>query len=564
MKVLLTAINAKYIHSNLAVYSLKAYANEYAQQIEIMEFTINQQSDTILEQIYKMKPDVLCFSCYIWNVSYVRDIAKEFHNLCPDTPIWVGGPEVTYESEQVLKDNPAFTGVIAGEGEIVFKNLCEFYVKKSIKLENISGIIWRKNDRIIINPLEVIMSMDTIPFPYEQIDDFKNKIIYYESSRGCPFSCSYCLSSVEKHVRFRSVELVKQELGFFLEKRVPQVKFVDRTFNCDKNHAMEIWSYIQSHDNGYTNFHFEIAADLLTDEEIEFLSHMRKGLIQLEIGVQSTNFDTIVEIHRQMDLTRVKEVVNKIKQYQNIHQHLDLIAGLPFEDYHTFSKSFDEVYQLKPEQLQLGFLKVLKGSYMYQHAQEYEAVYSANPPYEVRKTKWLSYDEVLKIKQVEEMVEVYYNSGQFPMTIRLLEGLFSSGFDMFQKIGIFYEENGYFDLKHSRNRRAEIILEFIAKYNIEVVEVFSEAAVFDIYSRENAKSRPSFAKDWSNAKKMSRLHCNKGKLSHLEEFIYPLPFEEKEIDIKLIQKGMPYYVLFDYEDISPMNQQATFNLIEEV
>lgn len=560
MKMLLTAINAKYIHSNLAVYSLRAYAKDYKGQIELAEYTINHKQEYILSEIYKRKPDVLCFSCYIWNITYVREIAEEFHKLCPAVPIWVGGPEVSYEVETFLQDHPFVTGIMMGEGEKIFEKICTYYIRGGISLEEIRGIAWRDHGSIRVNEPETVLDMSTIPFAYEDLNDLKNKIIYYESSRGCPFRCSYCLSSVEKQLRFRNIELVKKELGYLIEQEVPQVKFVDRTFNCDKEHAMAIWQFIKEQDQGITNFHFEIAADLLTEEEIAFIATLRPGLIQLEIGVQTTNDATITEIHRHMDLERVKEVVLQVKKAGNVHQHLDLIAGLPFEDYDTFAKSFDEIYALKPQQLQLGFLKVLKGSYMFHHAYEYEAVYSARPPYEVLKTKWLSYDDVLKIKQAEEMLEVYYNSAQFAVTVRMLEQQFPSAFAMYQKLGAYYEEKGYDSLSHSRNRRLEILLEFAELTDKEHMDSYQEAAVYDIYSRENAKSRPAFAKDLTDLRSVTRKYCKKGKLSHIEPFFYWLPLSEAENASKQ-RLEEPYYILFDYEQRSLLDHQALTTVI---
>ena len=565
MNILLTAVNAKYIHSNLAVYSLRAYTEEFSGQIGLAEFTINQKTEYILQEIYKRKPDVLCFSCYIWNVSLVEEVAEEFHKLRPDVPIWAGGPEVSYEVFDFLEHHPYITGVMIGEGEKIFSNLCRHYLegKEAPGLAEIPGIAYRTSSGIMENEPEAVLDMSTIPFAYRDMEDFKHKIIYYETSRGCPFRCSYCLSSVEKKLRFRDMELVKRELEFFIEQEVPQVKFVDRTFNCDSGHAMEIWRFIREKDRGITNFHFEVAADLMTEEELDFISTLRPGLIQLEIGVQTTNPATIEEIHRRMDLDRVKQVVRRIQSGKNVHQHLDLIAGLPFEDYKTFGRSFDEIYALKPEQLQLGFLKVLKGSYMYEHQAEYEVVHTSRPPYEVLKTKWLTYEEVQKIKQVEEMLEVYYNSGQYQRSIRLLEESFDSAFDMFGKLGAYYERQGYFFLNHTRNRRMEILLEF-AKELLEPesmgaearikMERMWEAAVFDIYARENAKTRPVFAPDVQEWKLLTRRYCKKGKLSHLERFWYEETGEKRH---------KPYYLLFDYEDRSPLDHQAKVTRIEE-
>jgi radical SAM superfamily enzyme YgiQ (UPF0313 family) len=569
MKILLVAINAKYIHSNLALYSLRSYAKAYMQEnveIEIGEYTINHQVGDILEKIYRAKPDVLCFSCYIWNMDYVQELAEEYHKLCPNVPIWLGGPEVSYEVEQYLPKHPEVTGIMIGEGEETFTELCQYYAagegcerKAHPVLADIAGLAYRSGDGVCVTAPRAPIDMSSIPFCYERMEDFTNRIVYYESSRGCPFRCSYCLSSVEKQLRFRDTALVKQELGFFMEKEVPQVKFVDRTFNCKHEHAMEIWSFIQEHDNGITNFHFEISADLLTEEELELLATMRPGLVQLEIGVQSTNEATITEIHRTMELKRLKEVVKRIQLGKNIHEHLDLIAGLPYEDYDTFAKSFDEIYALKPNQLQLGFLKVLKGSYMYEHASEYGIVYSSRPPYEVLRTKWLDFPELLKIRQAEEMLEVYYNSGQYEVTMKMLETQFASAFVMFRRLGEFYDRQGYFAMSHSRIRRAEILLEFAEEYAKQAVPVLKESLTFDLYYRENMKSRPDWASDVSEWKNVTRQYCKNGKTSHVEQFHYCFPGKETRGIEKLPERtAQPVYILFDYTQRDPLDHQAIY------
>lgn len=568
MKILLNAINAKYIHSNLAVYSLRAYAKEYREHIRLLEYTINNRVEEILEGIYKERADVICFSCYIWNIAYVKELIEELKKLCPNTPIWVGGPEVSYEVETLLAENPGIDGVFIGEGEHTFKKVCRCYIEaeeseREEELLRVPGIAYRKRDKTVaFTGMAEPVDMSTIPFCYEDMEQFKNKIIYYESSRGCPFSCSYCLSSIDKKMRFRDIELVKKELGFFIEQEVPQVKFVDRTFNCSHTHAMEIWRFIKEKDLRKTNFHFEVAADLLTEEELEYIAGMRPGLIQLEIGVQSTNDVTIQEIHRTMDLEKLKAVVRRIQTPGNIHQHLDLIAGLPYEDYQTFQKSFDEIYDLKPEQLQLGFLKVLKGSYMFEHAREYGLIYQSKPPYEVMKTNWLSFDEVLKIKQVEEMLEVYYNSHQYEVTMKILEQFFDGGFEMFQKMGEFYEMQGYFHLKHTRIRRCEILLEFAKEY-VTDMRMLEQSLTFDLYYRENMKSRPAFATDLEPYKEISRKVCKKGKQSHLEPFTYRFPTEQERSIEKLPESCNEYFVLFDYEHRNPLTNQAGIQVIEK-
>jgi radical SAM superfamily enzyme YgiQ (UPF0313 family) len=533
MKILLTAINAKYIHSNLAVYSLKASAGEYASQVELAEFTINHRTEEILREIYLRKPDVLLFSCYIWNIEYVRELTAECRKVMPRVPIWLGGPEVSYDAEEELRLHPEVTGILTGEGEESFRLLVGYYVNYKDKASGqdfaaIPGAVYRSHaaeecegqetaGEICRNPSAGLTDLSSIPFPYQDLKEFEHRIIYYESSRGCPFSCSYCLSSIDKSVRFRDLELVKRELQFFLDAKVPQVKFVDRTFNCRRSHALAIWRYLLEHDNGVTNFHFEIAADLLDQEELDLMAQMRPGLIQLEIGVQSTNPETIRRINRSMDLEKVKSNVARVRAMGNIHQHLDLIAGLPFEDYCSFAESFNQIYAMKPEQLQLGFLKVLKGSQMCREAESYGIVYGEKPPYEVLFTRWLSFDEVLKLKNVEEMVEVYYNSLQFRITLDRLVPLFSSPFEFFQDLADYYEEQGHNGRNHSRLQRYEILLDFIRSRLPEEENRFRELLTIDLYLREHVKSRPAFAPDQSPYRENIREILRRtGRQNHVE------------------------------------------------
>lgn len=568
MKIVLTAINAKYIHSNLAVYSLRAYAKPYKDEIEIAEYTINQQLDDILMDLYKKKPDVLCFSCYIWNLTYVEELIREIKKIFPELPVWVGGPEVSYDSKKVLERLPEVTGVMFGEGEKTFLELLQYYHGEGKELADIAGISYRdKAGQICQNEWRKTIDLSTVPFVYQDMADFKNKIIYYESSRGCPFSCSYCLSSVDKCLRFRDLELVKQELQFFIDEEVPQVKFVDRTFNCKHKHAMEIWTYIMEHDKGITNFHFEVAADLLNEEEIDLIESMRPGLIQLEIGVQSTNDKTIREIRRTMKFEEVERIVKRINQKGNVHQHLDLIAGLPYEDLGSFQQSFDDVYALHPEQLQLGFLKVLKGSYMEEMKNEYGLVYKSKPPYEVLYTNWLSYEDVLLLKLVEEMVEVYYNSGQFAFTLKHLEKEYDSPFKMFLELGKYYENHALHLMSHSRITRYEILLDFIRSKGFAKEELYRELLTFDLYLRENAKNRPAFAGEYKVAKEElnefyeaeSEQHKylqgyeqydkrQLRKMTHIEKFQY---------DVWRDGSKKKTRILFDYENRSKLNHQAS-------
>lgn len=573
MNIVLAAINAKYIHSNLAVYSLRAYAQQYKDEIQIAEYTINQQIDDILMDLYKKKPDVLCFSCYIWNLSYVEELIRELGKIFPSVPIWVGGPEVSYDTKDVLERLPEVTGVIFGEGEKTFLEVVEYYHGKDVKLSEIKGIAYRGEEgQFLQNSWREVMDLSEVPFVYHDMADFKNKIIYYESSRGCPFSCSYCLSSIDKCLRFRKLELVEKELQFFIDEKVPQVKFVDRTFNCNHKHAIAIWKYIKEHDKGITNFHFEVAADLLNEEELKLIESMRPGLIQLEIGVQSTNEQTIREIRRTMRFEEVARIVQRINQGENVHQHLDLIAGLPYEDMESFQKSFDDVYRLHPEQLQLGFLKVLKGSYMESQKERYGLVYKSRPPYEVLYTKWLSYEEMMQLKSVEEMVEVYYNSGQFSYCLRKLEEEYASPFVLYQGLGRYYENHELHLMSHSRITRYEILLGFIREKHKERESLYRELLTFDLYLRENVKNRPEFAgehevsKDWLNAfyETESKEHQyligyeaydkrQLRKMTHIEKFHYDVlgTCEEKE-----------NFILFDYQNRSRLTHQAAVTKVE--
>ena len=545
MKTILAAVNAKYIHSNLAVYSLRAYAKDYLSETKIAEYTINQQIDEILMDLYREQPELLCFSCYIWNLDYVEELVREIKKILPETIIWE-----------------------------TFAALLDFYHGKTERLDETAGITFRKEDgEIRENTWREVMDLSLVPFVYEDLSLFEHKIIYYETSRGCPFRCSYCLSSVDKCLRFRDLDLVKRELQYFLDQKVPQVKFVDRTFNCRHGHAKEIWKYLLEHDNGITNFHFEVSADLLNEEELELISRMRPGLIQLEIGVQSTNPDTIREIKRTMNFERLSEVVKKIKAMGNTHQHLDLIAGLPYEGYESFGQSFDDVYGLMPDQLQLGFLKVLKGSYMQEHAEEYGLVYKGKPPYEVLGTSWLSYGEIAQLKKIEEMVEVYYNSGQFANTLRFLVKEFASPFRMYEKLSGYYEEKGLFGRSHTRTARYEILLDFIGENVKGKTKFYRELLVYDLYLRENIKSRPEFAGESLADKEFLKAFYDREekepvylksyekadsrklrKMTHIEVF-------EFQVD-RDMEPGKTV-LLFDYQNRNPLNYEAAVFRIGE-
>ena len=599
MKVLLAAINAKYIHSNLGIYSLKTYGEKMLKEwglaeeakVSLAEYTINHQMEQILQDIYKRKPDVIGFSCYIWNISYVKMILADIKKVFPDVKIWAGGPEVSYHAEAFLKEEPAVDIVMMGEGEITFAHFLKALLEGE-ELKQVPGLMLRNDDGTITDTgFRQVMDMSQIPFPYAFMDmkELEHRIIYYESSRGCPFSCAYCLSSIDKKLRFRSLDLVLPELEWFLQAKVPQVKFVDRTFNCKKSHAMAIWQYIRDHDNGITNFHFEIAADLLDKDELDLLSTMRPGLVQLEIGVQSTNEKTLETIRRKTDIEEIRQITATINSWHNIHQHLDLIAGLPWEDIESFKKSFNDVYKMEPEQLQLGFLKILKGSYMEELIPDCDLLYSAAPPYEVLQTKWLSYGDVLELKDIEEMTEVHYNSRQFTCTLKELEKEFYTPYEMFSFMADYYNKNHLSGISHSRIARYEILWKMIqvklgksGRYETheayethetyesheprgteenpgisEKLELYRDLLITDLYLRENVKSRPSFARDLSSSKDFVREFFQREEKTpeHLSGYEgYDSRQMAKMAHLEPLRNGT--YLLFDYKKRDPLSNNA--------
>ena len=579
MKFLLVGINAKYIHSNPAIYSLNAYAGKYkdkdnrplSDHIQLCEYTINQNAEDILADIYKKKADVIAFSCYIWNITMVINIMDELHKIEPNLPIWLGGPEVSFDPAEELVKRPYLTGIMIGEGEKTFTELLNYYLKDKLEpgnLQNIKGIFIQSG----FTGERSCVDLNEIPFFYQNLEEFENRIIYYESSRGCPFRCSYCLSSIDKRVRFRDIVAVKTELKFFLDHDTTQVKFIDRTFNANHEHAMAIWRFIKENDNGITNFHFEISADLLHDDEIKLLNQMRPGLVQLEIGVQSTNKDTIQAINRTMNLEKLKYAVESINKGKNIHQHLDLIAGLPYEDYESFHQSFNDVYNMKPEQLQLGFLKVLKGAGIFGNLEEYGLAYGNNPPYEVLFTKWLPYEDVIKLKQIEAMVEIFYNSNQFRNTLNVLVRAFDDAFTMYEKLAFYYEQNGYFKMSVKRIYFYEVLLQFTEKYDEKNKDLYRELLTFDCYLRENIKTRPQFAISNEQDKEKSRQIYKQAfddqtfsnyegfdikqimNMTHIEFFNYFV--WEDNLESICLKKKERMAVIFDYKERNPLTSDC--------
>ena len=494
-KVILAALNAKYIHSNLALRYLSRFQNNNQKHhVETMEFTINQRLDFIAEELFRKQPDVVLFSCYIWNVEMLRQLCPILKKIMPDCVIGFGGPEVSYESETFLRENPAVDFVMRGEGELVFTKYLEHLdAGNPATLGEIESLTYRQGDEIFSTPQMHPMDLALLPFPYEDdFSDVQNQIIYYESSRGCPYHCGYCLSSVENGVRFVPLDKVLPDLQKFLDKNVPQVKFIDRTFNCKKSHAMAIWKYLHEHDNGVTNFHFEITADLIDQETIDFLKTVRKGLFQFEIGVQSTNPQTIRAINRNVDFAALSEIVQQIKDGGNIHQHLDLIAGLPYEDYDSFGCSFNDVYALHPEQLQLGFLKVLKGSMLHQKQKEFEIVYHDTAPYEMLTTHELPYADTLRLKYVEEMVETYYNSGRFLNTLAYLVPLYESPFAFFEALSQFWVGENYHYLGLSKMGLFDVLWRFVEQNPKVDKRKLQWEMKFDIALHEKPKKLPAW------------------------------------------------------------------------
>lgn len=593
MKILLVAIDAKYIHTNLAIHSLKSFAGKYKDYIHIVQYSINHTKEEVLRGIYLHQADLVAFSCYIWNIDMIASIIDSLRRVQPRVKIWFGGPEVSYNVKDCLLKHHTLDGIVIGEGEQTFYELVEYYLGLGKGLEYISGIAFKERAKINLSdgvnehtiletlPREFI-EMDDIPFAYTDIAHIHNKIIYYESSRGCPYSCSYCLSSANRGIRYRSIALVKSELKILLKLKVVQVKFVDRTFNCNKEFAIEIWRFIKENDNGITNFHFEITADLLSDEELEILDSLRPGLIQLEIGVQTTNPDTMKAIRRNVDFVKLSANVKHIKSMGNIHQHLDLIAGLPLEDYSSFERSFQDVYQLKPNQLQLGFLKVLKGTIMEKECEKYGIVYNSEPPYEVLNTDHLSYDEIIVLKGVSEMVEIYYNSGQFKYSMEFLEHYFDTPMKLYESLYYHYDRNGIYTLAHSRMRRYEILCEFYAEIiaiddnasednpydgipiedKAEEMLVFKEILLFDFCLREGIKNRPDFAGKAISYNKY-RLMCKKNKVDrkriHLESFVYDV-IESARHGKAIKQEQV---IMFDYDNRDHITNSAGIRILTD-
>ena len=559
MKKLLVGINAKFIHSCLSVRLLERFAKEqYGIPCEVSEYTINQPVDLILAEIYSRKPDLIGFSCYIWNIEMVKRLVANLKKVLPQTLILLGGPEVSFDGEQILRETAA-DFILCGEGEEAFSQLCLALEDKAAVLSRVPSLIYKEGEEIRINAPAEPLDLGKLPFVYDDLEIYENRILYYEAQRGCPFNCQYCLSSVDKGVRYQPIEKVKRELLFFLEHRVRQVKFVDRTFNANRSFAMEIWRYLYENDNGVTNFHFEIAADLFTDEMIDFLRQVRPGLFQFEIGVQSTNETTLEAIDRKSSFAHIREIVGKLQEGNNIHLHLDLIAGLPYEDFDSFRNSFNDVYKLAPDQFQLGFLKLLKGSGMRYHQSQYGIVCRDTAPYEVLFTKDLPFEDMLRLKGIEELVETYYNSSRFQKSLGYLVNLAETPFDFFEKFCGFFQKNGYHLRSHSKLEQYDILYQFGMGLPGCDGEKLRWLMKFDLYSHEKAKKLPTWMKEdltlsrkeevyrfYRKAMAEGTLLREYGgldpkqvyKMAHLEIFPFN-PFSEEQVETA---------VLFNYRD----------------
>ncbi len=540
MKIILTTLNAKYIHSSLALHSIKSYCHEYKEYIEILEYTINNEENYILSELYNRTPNVIAFSCYIWNIEQTLSIIRTIKKVLPNVIIILGGPEVSYDIENIM-ENKDIDIICYGEGEATFLELTKYFVDKKGNLNDIKSIAYRK-ENIIINSNRNPLKLDDIPFVYnkDNLSDFENRILYYETSRGCPYQCQYCLSSIEKGVRFLSLERVYSDLQFFLDNKVKQVKFVDRTFNCNKNHALSIWKYLKNNDNKITNFHFEITADLIDEEIIEFLKTVRVGLFQFEIGIQSTNIQTINSIKRKVNFDILADVVKKIKESKNIHQHLDLIAGLPNEDYNSFANSFNDVYKLQPEQLQLGFLKVLKGSGLRSNALEYGLVYKDKAPYEILYTNDLNYKNMLKLKMIEEMVETYYNSGKATYTLKYIIQFFNSPFHFYETLAEYWENNNHNAIQHSKMELYTILMNFSNEYLVDKLSEIKDLLKFDMFLNDNVKTLPA----WLSYKKSSIIE------DKIKNF-----YKEKSN----VEKYLPELMNYDYKQLSRLTHVEYFS-----
>ncbi len=495
MKILLTTLNSKFIHTNLAIRYLKEFVKDLV-DVDIREYTINNDLDYILKDIYRNDYDAVFFSTYIWNVYDTAKICENLKKVKPNIIIGLGGPEVSYDSKDAMEKYEFVDYILCGEGELVFRDLTEHLLGKR-KIEDVEGIVYRYNNNVIVNKeKELLQNLDEIPSPYENLDptEYENRIVYYETSRGCPFNCQYCLSSTLKGLRYFSIDRVKRDLKKLIDARVSQIKFIDRTFNANKKFAQEIMKFLMDNDNGYTTYHFEVTAHLLDDDTLEFLKDCKEGLFQFEIGVQSTNQKTLDAVGRRDDFKKLSYVVQKVASYRNIHQHLDLIAGLPYEDYNSFENSFNDVFNLGIEHLQLGFLKMIKGTGVRNTANEHGYKYKDYAPYEVLYNDYITYDQILKLKDIEEILERYYNSKNFVLSMRYIIKNFykQSPFKFFEDFATYFDNNGYFDMAQGKNQLYKILLDFYYETINLNNELFNDILKYDYVSLGKTSNLPNF------------------------------------------------------------------------
>ncbi|MGN1032783.1 MAG: B12-binding domain-containing radical SAM protein [Intestinibacter sp.] len=582
MKILLTTLNSKFIHTNLAIRYIKESIKDLA-DVEIREYTINNQLDYILKDIYLAGYDAVFFSTYIWNVYDIVKLCENLKKVNPKLIIGLGGPEVSYDSEDAMAKYEFVDYILRGEGEMVMRDLVKYF-NGEMDINDVDGVTYRCGDEIIKNKeRELLKDLDLIPSPYENLNvkEYENRIVYYETSRGCPFNCQYCLSSAIKGLRYFSIDRVKRDLKKLIDAKVSQIKFIDRTFNANKKFAKEIMKFLMENDNGYTTYHFEVTAHLLDDDMLEFLKDCKEGLFQFEIGVQTTNQESLDAVGRRDDFEKLSHVVKTIESYQNIHQHLDLIAGLPYEGYDSFEKSFNDVFALQIEQLQLGFLKMIKGTGMRARAEEFEYEYKNYAPYEVLCNKFISYDEILKLKDIEDILERYYNSNNFSLSLKyIIENYYSeSAFKFFEEFADYFNDMGYFHLAQGKNQLYSILADFYKEKIGENYDLFMEILKYDYVSLGKISSVPNIfnkleAKDMKarvheflhnreNLEKYLPKHLDTPakyilKYVHFECFKYDILKLKEDIHAKLDEQET--VILFVYDDIKVFEKSRTYKV----
>ena len=570
MKILLTTLNSKFIHTNLAIRYLREYVRDLV-DVDIREYTINNDLDYILKDIHKNKYDVILFSTYIWNVNDIVKLCENIKKINPDIKIALGGPEVSYDSYEAMNKYSFVDYILCGEGEVVFRDLV-MYLQGNKKIEDVDGIVYRSDNKVISNrPQNLLENLDEIPSPYENLnpEEYENRIVYYETSRGCPFNCQYCLSSTLKGLRYFGIDRVKRDLKSLIDARVSQIKFIDRTFNANKGFAKEIMNFLMENDNDYTTYHFEVTAHLLDNDMLEFLKNCKEGLFQFEIGVQTTNQKSLDEVGRRDDFSRLSEVVQTIASYRHIHQHLDLIAGLPYEDYNSFENSFNDVFNLGIEHLQLGFLKMIKGTGVRNRADKHGYRYKDYPPYEVLYNDYISYTEILKLKDIEEILEKYYNSKNFVLSMRyiIFNHYEQSPFKFFETFAKYFDEGGYFDVAQGKNQLYKILLDFYYEVINENNEIFNEILKFDYISLGKTSNLPQFFNTYTIDDFKNKCHLflqdeeniiryipnfeNK-PAKHIIKYVHFEPFSFDIIklkeNIKNVSKKKENVIMFAYDD----------------